>query len=84
MIILRRFIGKMRETINEILIEILELDNANVELINREKNATWDSIKHLEIIMAIEEEFDIRFTATEVTAVKTIQDLYEYVEKKLV
>ncbi|MFU8646582.1 acyl carrier protein [Lysinibacillus sp. RSDA_15] len=74
----------MRETINEILIEILELDNANVELINREKNATWDSIKHLEIIMAIEEEFDIRFTATEVTAVKTIQDLYEYVEKKLV
>ncbi|MBG9755862.1 hypothetical protein ABD89_07895 [Lysinibacillus sphaericus] len=63
---------------------MLELDNANVELINREKNATWDSIKHLEIIMAIEEEFDIRFTATEVTAVKTIQDLYEYVEKKLV
>lgn len=74
----------MRETINEILIEILELDDANVELLDREKNATWDSIKHLEIIMAIEEEFDIRFTATEVTSIKNIRDLYEYVEKKLV
>lgn len=74
----------MRETINEILIEILELDDANVELLDREKNATWDSIKHLEIIMAIEEEFDIRFTAAEVTAIKNIRDLYEYVEKKLV
>ncbi|QGG50061.1 acyl carrier protein [Lysinibacillus pakistanensis] len=74
----------MKETINEIVIEILELDEASEELLDREKNATWDSIKHLEIIMAIEEEFDIRFTATEVTAVKNIQDLYAYVEKKLV
>ncbi|WP_286925718.1 MULTISPECIES: acyl carrier protein [Lysinibacillus] len=73
----------MKETINEIIIEILELDAVNEEQMDREKNAGWDSIKHLEIIMAIEEEFDIRFTASEVTQVKNVTDLYTMIEAKV-
>lgn len=73
----------MKETINEIIVDILELDSANEEQMNREKNAGWDSIKHLEIIMAIEEEFDIRFTASEVTQVKNVTDLYTMIEAKV-
>ncbi|MGG2053153.1 acyl carrier protein [Lysinibacillus pakistanensis] len=73
----------MKETINEIIVDILELDSANKVQMDREKNAGWDSIKHLEIIMAIEEEFDIRFSSAEVTKVKNVTDLYTIVEEKV-
>lgn len=73
----------MKETINEIIVEILELEVANEELMNRENNVGWDSIKHLEIIMAIEEEFDIRFSSSEVTNIKDVTDLYRMVEEKI-
>jgi len=73
----------MKKTINEIIVETLELDAVNEGQMDREKNAGWDSIKHLEIIMAIEEEFDIRFTASEVTKVKNATDLHSMVEEKV-
>lgn len=46
------------------------------------KNAGWDSIKHLEIIMAIEEEFDIRFSSAEVTKVKKMLQIYTQLLRK--
>lgn len=73
----------MKETINEIIVEILELDADNEEQMDREKNAEWDSIKHLEIIMAVEEEFDIRFSSVEVTKIKNVIDLHSMVEEKV-
>ena len=73
----------MKETINEIIAEILELEVTNEELMDRENNSGWDSIKHLEIIMAIEEEFDIRFSSSEVTNVKGVTDLWRMVEEKV-
>lgn len=75
--------NEMKQQINEILAEILELDEINESLFDRESNATWDSLKHLEIIMAIEEEFDIRFSASEVTEVMNAGDIYNLVDVKI-
>ena len=35
----------------------------------------WDSFKHIEIVLAIEERFDIKLSAREVDRVKTVGDL---------
>lgn len=74
---------EMKQQINEIVAGILEVNSSETNLFDRESNSTWDSLKHLEIIMAIEEEFDIRFSTTEVTNIKTAADLYELVNRKL-
>jgi acyl carrier protein len=43
----------------------------------------WDSITHIRLILAIEEEFDIKFAAAEVGEPKNIGDLVEIIERKL-
>lgn len=75
--------NNLKETINEIIADILELEGSDESLFSRESNTTWDSIKHLEIIMAVEEEFDIRFSTTEVTDVKNASDIFVLVNEKL-
>lgn len=71
----------MIEKIKEILNEVLETADEN--LYNRETNAEWDSIKHLELIMSIEEEFEVRFTSKEVADIKSIEHIIEFLREKL-
>jgi acyl carrier protein len=42
----------------------------------------WDSLMHINLIYAIEQEFKVRFTTAEVTSLKNVGDLITLVEKK--
>jgi len=43
---------------------------------------SWDSITHINLIVALEQEFKIRFTTAEVTSLKTVGDLETLVLRK--
>ncbi len=43
----------------------------------------WDSLSHVNLIMAVENRFNIRFNQKEVTSFKNIGDLVRCVENKL-
>ncbi len=40
-----------------------------------------DSLDAVELIMAIEEEFDVEIDDTEATNIKTVQDIIDYLEE---
>jgi acyl carrier protein len=42
----------------------------------------WDSMAHIDIIMAIESEFKTKFTLQEISAMKTIRDIISTLENK--
>jgi acyl carrier protein len=42
----------------------------------------WDSLSHIEVIAAVEEEFGVRFKALEVIRLKNIGELQALVDKK--
>ncbi len=42
----------------------------------------WDSLNHIDLIVAIERKFKIKFTMREVTGLKTVGDLAELTAKK--
>ena len=42
----------------------------------------WDSLNHIDMIVAIESEFKIRFTTAEVTSLKNVGELMALVDKK--
>lgn len=44
----------------------------------------WDSLNHIDLIVAIEKKFKVKFTTREVTSLKTVGDLAELIQKKLV
>ncbi len=43
----------------------------------------WDSLNHIDLIVAIEKKFKIKFTTREVTGLKTVGDLAELTAKKV-
>ncbi len=45
--------------------------------------ADWDSTNHVRLIVAIEEEFGIRFETSEVTAPENVGELVDLIESKL-
>lgn len=42
----------------------------------------WDSLNHIDLIVAIEKKFKIKFTTREVTGLKTVGDLADLTAKK--
>ena len=65
-------IQKLKEVVSEILEILPEEVNDSLSQENTEK---WDSMRHLNLIMAIEEEFDIQFAADEVIKIKSFYDI---------
>ena len=44
----------------------------------------WDSLTHIQLIVAIEKHFRIRFTTAEITSFKNVGEMCEAISKKLV
>lgn len=43
----------------------------------------WDSLKHVDVILAIEKEFNVKFKSIEVLKCKNIGDLQKLVDSKI-
>ncbi len=72
----------MFERIRTIIAEELDVDKASIE--PRSKLADdlgADSLDAVELIMAIEEEFDVEIDDNDATKIKTVQDIVDYLEK---
>ncbi len=69
------------EKIKEIIADRLEVEPGLIELESTLEDLNVDSLYLVEIMMAIEEEFDIVFEETD--DLKTVGDLVEYAEKQL-
>lgn len=46
--------------------------------------ATWDSLRHVELILAIEDAFAVTFDAAEVFALTSLGGIHELLKSKLV
>jgi acyl carrier protein len=69
---------------NKIFID--QLDNDSIVL-KRETTAAdveeWDSLTHIQLIVAIEKFFKIRFTTAEIQGFKNVGSMCDDIEKKL-
>ncbi|HXP49991.1 MAG TPA: acyl carrier protein [Bacteroidia bacterium] len=69
---------------NKIFID--QLDNDSIVL-KRETTAAdveeWDSLTHIQLIVAIEKFFKIRFTTAEIQGFKNVGAMCDDIEKKL-
>jgi len=72
------------QTINDIFCNVL--DNENIKLtpettVNDIED--WDSLTHFQLIIAIEKEFDMQFTSSEISGFQNIGEVCESVQKRI-
>lgn len=75
---------------NEILSRIQDifrdvLDNEEIELTDAtvaDDVEEWDSLSHIQLIVAIEKDFQIKFTSKEILSWKNIGELVDCIQSK--
>lgn len=72
------------EKLNEIFCEVF--DDADIR-ITREMTANdieaWDSLSHVNLIIAIESEFNINFSQKQILTFKSVGDLLDSIQSKI-
>lgn len=74
---------KLEEKFMAVMAELFE-ENADALSMDMEykKYEKWDSLKMMNIIMELEDVFDISIPIEKISSVKTLQDLYTVIQGK--
>ena len=73
----------MEEKIKTIMATVFGIDSQDIADITSPDNVdTWDSINHLNLVVAIEEEFEIEFDEEEIINLVNYELIKEYVLNK--
>jgi acyl carrier protein len=72
----------MKDKIIELVSQITEI--AQNDLLQRtEEFGLWDSMKHIEIVLSLESEFNISFSQDEITELKSISKIITTIQSKV-
>ncbi|MDD1552703.1 acyl carrier protein [Riemerella anatipestifer] len=72
----------MKEKIIKIMAEVFEMDeNSFPQEISQETVENWDSLRHLSLIVEIEESFDVSFEPEEISEMITMDKILEMLQK---
>lgn len=72
------------EKLNEIFIDILDLDDCNLtDETSANDIEEWDSLSHIQLIVAIEKEFKIKFTSMEIMKWNNVGEMVNSMEEKI-
>lgn len=72
----------MREEMIEMLAGILEMD-ADALSDRLDDCDVWDSLKKVEVLFAVEDEYDLMFESEEIGDMKTPEDLLQLIQSKM-
>lgn len=69
--------------VNEIFIDILDNEDIVLTLETTASNVEdWDSLNHIQLVVAIEKQFKIRFTSTEIQSWKNVGEMVDCIHLK--
>ncbi len=72
------------EKLKEIFIDVLDLDECELtEETSADDIEEWDSLSHIQLIVAIEKAFKIKFTSLEIMKWANVGEMVNSMEEKL-
>jgi acyl carrier protein len=76
--------SEVRNRLQNVFREVFEDDNLEIfDEMTANDLDDWDSLQHITLIVAIEQEFSIKFTTPEIAGLKNVGDTLELIERKL-
>ena len=74
----------MNEGLVDLVAGVMGLDEADVVgSLSREVDSCWDSMNHLRLITAMEEQYSIRLTMDEIQGIVTLDDVNSLITQHL-
>ena len=75
---------EIKDELQELFRDILDIDDLIlVDTTSANDIDEWDSLAHINLVVAIEREFKVRFALGELLDLKTIGDMVQLISKKL-
>lgn len=75
----------VREKFQGIFREVFDMPDLQMtDAMTAEDVADWDSLSHVQLVMAIETTFSVKFTTAEVMSLKNVGEFWALLNKKLV
>jgi acyl carrier protein len=75
-----------RSQIQAAVVELLSITVgrpiAPSELVTRDSEPSWDSLKHVELILMLEEQFAVQFSEKEMAALHSSGEIVQAIEEK--
>ena len=68
------------DRVKEIIVDELGVEGSAVTMESTLEDLGADSLDAVELIMALEEEYDLEFAEDEVKAMKSVKNIVEYIE----
>jgi acyl carrier protein len=74
----------MLDQIKQIMADILGLDARAIDgATSKERTSSWDSMNHVSLVLALEQEFGVLFEPADIEAMTSCNAVLEVLEKKL-
>jgi acyl carrier protein len=74
----------MEDQIKRVMADVLDLDPEAIDgATARESVEAWDSLKHIMLCLALEEEFTVSFEVSEIEAMMSYDDVVQILQQKL-
>lgn len=72
------------ETLNEIFIDVLDLDECELtDETSANDIEEWDSLSHIQLIVAIEKTLKIKFSSLEIMKWKNVGEMVNSIQEKI-
>lgn len=71
------------DQLTNIIVDVLRVPRAEVaDALDMEETGTWDSLSHMQLIAALEEEFNMELTADEIVAMRSVGQIKDVLRAK--
>ena len=74
---------KMGDKIKEIFARVFNIKLSEIsDSMSKENTPEWDSLNNLMLLTEVEKEYNIKFTASEITKIKCLKDIESILESR--
>lgn len=75
--------GTIHKRLSHIVVDVLRVNQEEVvDSLDMEETGTWDSLSHMQLIAALEEEFGIELTADEIVSMRSVGEIKRVLDRR--